>query len=91
MDYCAGPTDKRASLRGEYKNFLIPQTSSDVISTYPLANQQGVSGGEDDADQRSKRNSTRSLEEEPGRSRPRELGRYELTRQPYGRTRRPEG
>jgi len=29
--------DKRASLRGEYKKFLIPQTPSDVISTYPLA------------------------------------------------------
>jgi hypothetical protein len=25
-DYHAGPTDKRASLRGEYENFLIPQT-----------------------------------------------------------------
>jgi len=34
-------TDERASLRGEYKNFLIPQTPSDVISTYPLATQQG--------------------------------------------------
>jgi hypothetical protein len=27
----------------------------------------------------------------PGRSRPRELGRYEIKRQPYGRTRQPEG
>jgi hypothetical protein len=27
----------------------------------------------------------------PGRSRPRELGRYGLTRKPYGRTRLPEG
>jgi len=27
----------------------------------------------------------------PGRSRPQELGRYGLTRQPYGRTRLPEG
>jgi hypothetical protein len=27
----------------------------------------------------------------PGRSRPRELGHYGLTRQPYGRTRLPEG
>jgi hypothetical protein len=44
-------TDKRASLRGEYENFLIPQTPSDVISTYPLATQQRVSGGDDDADQ----------------------------------------
>jgi hypothetical protein len=43
--------DKRASLRGEYKKFLIPQTPSDVISTYPLAPQQGVSGGDEDASQ----------------------------------------
>jgi len=48
-DYHAGPTDKRASLRGEYENFLIPQTPSDVISTYPLAPQQGVSGGDENA------------------------------------------
>ena len=44
-------TDERASLRGEYENFLIPQTPSDVISTYPLATQQGVSGGDEDASQ----------------------------------------
>ena len=44
-------TDERASLRGEYENFLIPQTPSDVISTYPLVTQQGVSGGDEDADQ----------------------------------------
>ena len=43
-------TDERAGLRGEYKNFIIPQTPSDVISTYPLATQQGVSGGDEDAD-----------------------------------------
>jgi hypothetical protein len=43
--------DERASLRGEYENFLIPQTPSDVISTYPLATQQEVSGGDEDADQ----------------------------------------
>jgi hypothetical protein len=43
--------DERASLRGEYEDFLIPQTPSDVISTYPLATQQRVSGGDDDADQ----------------------------------------
>ena len=49
MDYCAGPTDKRASLRGEYENFLIPQTPSDVITTYPLAPQEGVSGGDENA------------------------------------------
>jgi hypothetical protein len=30
-------TDERAGLRGEYEKFLIPQTPSDVISTYPLA------------------------------------------------------
>jgi hypothetical protein len=47
----ASATDKRASLRGEYENFLIPQTPSDVISTYPLATQQGVSGGDQDTDQ----------------------------------------
>jgi len=45
-------TDERASLRGEYENFLIPQTPSDVISTYWLATQQGVSGRDEDADQR---------------------------------------
>jgi hypothetical protein len=45
-------TDERAGLRGEYENFLIPQTHSDVISTYPLATQQGVSGGDEDAGQR---------------------------------------
>ena len=39
--------DGRAGLRGEYENFLIPQTPSDVISTYPLATQQGVSGGDE--------------------------------------------
>jgi len=44
-------TDERASLRGEYKNILIPQTPSDVISTYPLASQQGVSGGDENASQ----------------------------------------
>jgi len=44
-------TDERASLRGKYENFLIPQTPSDVISTYPLATQQGVSGGDEDASQ----------------------------------------
>jgi hypothetical protein len=44
-------TNERASLRGEYENFLIPQTPSDVISTYPLATQQGVSGGDEGADQ----------------------------------------
>jgi len=43
--------DKRTGLRGEYENFLIPQTPSDVISTYLLATQQRVSGGDDDADQ----------------------------------------
>jgi hypothetical protein len=48
-DYHAGPTDKRASLRGEYESFIIPQTPSDVISTYPLAPQQGVSGGDESA------------------------------------------
>jgi hypothetical protein len=48
-DYHTGPTDKRASLRGEYENFLIPQTPSDVISTYPLAPQKGVSGGDENA------------------------------------------
>ena len=44
-------TDERAGPRGEYENFLIPQTPSDVISTYPLATQLGVSGGDEDADQ----------------------------------------
>jgi hypothetical protein len=44
-------TDERAGLRGEYENFLIPQTPSDVISTYPLATQRGVSGGDEDTDQ----------------------------------------
>jgi hypothetical protein len=44
-------TDESASLRGECENFLIPQTPSDVISTHPLATQQGVSGGDEDADQ----------------------------------------
>ena len=42
-------TDERASLRGEYENFLIPQTSLDVTSTYPLAPQQGISGGDKNA------------------------------------------
>jgi hypothetical protein len=32
---------------GEYENFLIPQTPSDVITTYPLAPQKGVSGGDE--------------------------------------------
>jgi hypothetical protein len=41
--------DKRTGLRGEYENFLIPQTPSDVISTYPLAPQEGVSGGDENA------------------------------------------
>ncbi len=41
--------DERASLRGEYENFLIPQTPSDVISMYPLASQQGVSGRDENA------------------------------------------
>ena len=50
-DSRASATDERASLRGEYENFLIPQTPSDVISTYPLVTQQGVSGGDEDADQ----------------------------------------
>ena len=49
-DEHASPTDERASLRGENENFLIPQTPSDVISTYPLVTQQGVSGGDEDAD-----------------------------------------
>jgi hypothetical protein len=44
-------TDERAGQRGEYENFLIPQTPSDVISTYPLASQQGVSGGDEDTSQ----------------------------------------
>jgi len=44
-------TDERASLRGEYENILIPQTPSDIISTYPLASQQGVSGGDENASQ----------------------------------------
>jgi len=44
-------TDKRAGLRGEYENFLMPQTPSDVISAYPLVTQQGVSGRDEDADQ----------------------------------------
>ena len=42
-------TDERASLRGEYENFLIPQTPSNV--TYPLASQQRVSGGDEDTSQ----------------------------------------
>jgi hypothetical protein len=41
--------DECASLRGEYENFLMPQTPLDVTFTYPLATQQGVSGGDDDA------------------------------------------
>ncbi len=49
-DERASPTDERASLRGEYENFLIPQTPSDVISTYPLATQQLVSGGLEEDD-----------------------------------------
>jgi len=43
--------DERASLWGEYKKFLIPQTPSDIISMYPLASQQGVSGGDENASQ----------------------------------------
>jgi hypothetical protein len=43
--------DERASLRGEYENFVIPQTPSGVISTYLLPTQQGVSGGDEDASQ----------------------------------------
>jgi hypothetical protein len=50
-DERASATDERASLRGEYENFLIPQTPLYVISFYPLATQQGVSGGDEDADQ----------------------------------------
>jgi hypothetical protein len=50
-DQRASPTDERASLRGEYENFLIPQTPSDVISMYPLATQQEISGGDEDTDQ----------------------------------------
>jgi hypothetical protein len=50
-DKRASPTDESASLREEYENFLISQTPSDVISTYPLVTQQGVSGGDEDADQ----------------------------------------
>jgi hypothetical protein len=44
-------TDERASLRGEYENILISQTPSDVIYTYPIASQQGVSGGDESASQ----------------------------------------
>jgi hypothetical protein len=44
-------TDERASLRGEYEKFFIPQTPSDVISTYPLTPQQGVSGRDANAGQ----------------------------------------
>jgi hypothetical protein len=44
-------TDECASLRGEYENFLIPQTPSDIISMYPLTTQQGVSGGDENASQ----------------------------------------
>ena len=36
-------TRERASQRGEYENFLIPQTPS----ASPLATQQGVSGGDE--------------------------------------------
>jgi hypothetical protein len=50
-DERASATDERASLRGEYENFLIPQTPLDLISMYPLVTQQGVSGGDEDADQ----------------------------------------
>jgi hypothetical protein len=50
-DERASATDERASLRGEYENFLIPQTPSDVISTYPLVTQQVVSGRDEDDDQ----------------------------------------
>jgi len=38
-------TRERASQRGEYENFLIPQTPS----ASPLATQQGVSGGDENA------------------------------------------
>jgi hypothetical protein len=48
---CSAATDKRAGLRGEYEKFLIPQTPSDVISTYLLAPQQGVSGEDENASQ----------------------------------------
>jgi hypothetical protein len=41
----ASPTRERASQRGEYENFLVPQTPS----AYPLATQQGVSGGDENA------------------------------------------
>jgi hypothetical protein len=44
-------TDECASLRGEYENIFIPQTPSDVIYTYPLASQKGVSGGDESASQ----------------------------------------
>jgi hypothetical protein len=40
-------TDKRASLRGEYEIFFIPQTPSDVTSTYLLASQQEQVSGRD--------------------------------------------
>jgi hypothetical protein len=43
--------DESASLRGEYENFLIPQTPSDVISMYPLTTQQRVSGRDEVTDQ----------------------------------------
>ena len=42
-DERASATDERASQRGEYENFLIPQTPSES----PLATQQGVSGGDE--------------------------------------------
>jgi hypothetical protein len=42
-------TDERAGPRGEYENFFIPQTPLDMISMYPLASQQGVSGGDENA------------------------------------------
>ena len=48
---CSAATDKRAGLRGEYEKFLIPQTPSDVTSTYPLVTQQGVSGRDKNTDQ----------------------------------------
>jgi len=50
---CKSPatTDKRTGLRGEYENFLIPQTPSDIISTYLLAFHQGVSGRDENASQ----------------------------------------
>jgi hypothetical protein len=44
-----GAPDGPVRKRGEYENFLIPQTPLDVTSTYPLAPQQGISGGDKNA------------------------------------------